>query len=167
MHRGAVALLVLVTLVTVGFTALGASPGHNKHRLFLEVLIFAAAFAGILWTTGEPRARAIGATVGLPALLLLAVLLLPALREARLGLVAPILPSSERGFVIAAFGMPDMVNGGIGIATVYGYRSEAQLLVIRFARSEHIDDPVADAQWMEEGDAVSRYSLHPPLLQVP
>ncbi len=169
MRLAAVLVLSLATVAALAVTSLGASPGHNKFFIVTELLILAAAVGGVVATVASPRVKLVGAAIGLPAVCLLSLLLLPLLHSQRADVLAPLLPGQERGFVLAALGRPDLVSDGIGIAENYGYRTGTRrddILVIRFQTTQRstqrFDDRVASSIWMVESQASAIYGLRPP-----
>ncbi len=125
MRLAAVLVLSLATVAALAVTSLGASPGHNKFFIVTELLILAAAVGGVVATVASPRVKLVGAAIGLPAVCLLSLLLLPLLHSQRADVLAPLLPGQERGFVLAALGRPDLVSDGIGIARSSSSRASA------------------------------------------
>jgi len=169
MRLAAVLVLSLATVAALAVTSLGASPGHNKFFIVTELLILAAAVGGVVATVASPRVKLVGAAIGLPAVCLLSLLLLPLLHSQRADVLAPLLPGQERGFVLAALGRPDLVSDGIGIAESYGYRTGTRrddILVIRFQTAQPstqgFDERVASSIWMVESQASAIYGLRPP-----
>ena len=160
----ALILLAVATVAAVAVTELGPSPGHNKFRFAVEAMTFVSGAAALAATGGTRRLRPVWLVAALLGVLALAVLTAPFLNTLRVGLLADRLPGQERGFVLATLGRPDLVDNGIGIASVYAYRTATigTVLVVRFSRSTDVDDKVQQSVIMADPRARADFGLYPP-----
>jgi ABC-type transport system involved in multi-copper enzyme maturation permease subunit len=163
--RGVIVLISAATLIALVATSQGASPGNNKFRALVEVIMAASAMSAITILRGSRRFRGVAAVVLFLMISALLALGLPGGETVRRAILAPFMPGRERGFVLAALGRPEFVSDGIGTAAVYGYRAAwhaDESLVLRFSISSTDEDAVETYSWAEEGEAIVADALHPP-----
>ena len=160
----AIAVLVIGFMVSVGATLHGFSPGHNRFRVGLEVLALVLAVAAVIAATTAGSRRRNWAVVAVLSALVLALLELPMLAPARVGLLAGLLPGQDRGFVLAALGRPDLSDGGIGVAHTYAFQSvtTGRVLVVQFRTTSDVEDKVDRTEWMDEATARTTYGVSTP-----
>lgn len=166
MRAWAIALFLVATALVFLYTSFGPSPGLNKFRHVMELLILAVGLGAIAITARNRRTRLAGGALLFAALCVLGVLVLPVTDPVRKDLLAPVLASEGRGLVLAALGRPDLVSvGGVGTAANYGYRSSShpgQILLVRFTTNQVNEDQVQSAGWLGESEGQRTYDLQPP-----
>lgn len=164
--RLALVLLIAGTLIAAAVTSLGPSPGANRFRILMELLVGLGA-VGIVVATRPGRLRPVAVVIGGMAVIGIVLLTAPPLRDTRARILAPVLIERERGFILAALGRPDLVtDGGIGLALDYAYMMPSargnDALLVHFAGPAHFEDLIRAVEWTTEPEARARLPLSSP-----